>query len=111
MTPRSIPTKRGVSRNGERSTRRRFLAASLALALGAAAGAAPARAQSDDRPARIKAACIFNFIRFVDWPARALPETSPNLVVGVFGATPAESALDTIAGKSVKGKTLVVRQV
>jgi hypothetical protein len=92
------------------STRRRLLRAALALALLGLPTAA-ARAQEGNREYRIKAACIFKFIRFVDWPARALPETSPNLVVGVFGGTPAETALDTLAGKSIKGKTLVVRQV
>lgn len=66
---------------------------------------------SASREYAIKAACLFNFLRFVDWPAQALPDSSPTLTIGVLGKNPFGPALDTLNGKSVKGKTLVVRQV
>lgn len=71
----------------------------------------PPWVRAESREYAIKAACVLNFIRFVDWPPAALPENSPNLVVGLLGTNVFGAALDTISGKSVKGKSIVIRQV
>jgi hypothetical protein len=71
----------------------------------------PAPGQSAaSREYSIKAAFLYNFVKFVDWPAQALPSSSNTLVIGVLGRNPFGSALNTLSGKTVKGKTLVVRQ-
>jgi hypothetical protein len=79
----------------------------LLLAGGLATPPAPARAESTPREYEIKAAFIYNFVKFVDWPS--LPGST--ITVGVLGSNPFGNALSTINGKSVKGKTLVVKQV
>jgi hypothetical protein len=72
--------------------------------------AAPAQ-QAGLSEADIKAGCLYNFVKFVDWPAQALPPNSPTITVGVMGNSPVGTSLDTLNGKSVRGKTLVIRRV
>jgi hypothetical protein len=84
-------------------------AAALALPAGALLFPTPAPAQSvGNREYAIKAGFIYNFCKFVDWPPQAM--TGSTLVVGVLGRNPFGAALNTLNGKSVKGKTVTVRQ-
>lgn len=58
----------------------------------------------------VKAAYLFNFARFVEWP----PEVSQRnvLVIGILGSDPFGAALDqTIAGKSITGRKLATRHL
>ncbi|MFN3650894.1 MAG: YfiR family protein [Armatimonadota bacterium] len=86
---------------------------SLALAalLAAASGllCLPRAEAQDPREYSIKAAYLYNFARYVDWPQQALPENG-NLVVGVIGKDPFGPALNTLSGKNVKGRNVVVRR-
>lgn len=59
----------------------------------------------------IKAAFLYNFTRFIDWPAAALTEIAPSLRLCILGEDPFGEALDSIRGKSVKGKELVVERL
>jgi hypothetical protein len=72
------------------------------------AGAPAARAQSASEPA-LKAAFLYNFAKFAEWPADAAP--ADPLTICVFGDTPIADALDeTVKGRTVDGrKTVVVR--
>jgi hypothetical protein len=56
---------------------------------------------------QIKAAFIYNFARFVDWPTRAFADTSSPLIIGVLGKNDFGSSLaETINGKIVHGHPL-----
>jgi hypothetical protein len=68
----------------------------------------PAWAQSASEPV-LKAAFIYNFAMFAEWPADAAP--ADPLTVCVFGDTAIADALDeTVKGRTVDGrKTAVVR--
>ena len=71
-----------------------------------------ARAQSSsDREYLIKAAFLYNFLRFVEWPAEALPEGDGSIVVCLVGEDPFGEALESIKGKTVKSKDLVIRRI
>jgi hypothetical protein len=76
-----------------RALRRRehVLAAGIALVAAVAAGA-------QDRPqateAEIKAAFLFNFAKFVEWPAGAFRDDRDEFRVGVLGRDPFGKALD-----------------
>ena len=73
-----------------------------------AALAAPAWAESTE--AEIRAAFIFNFAKFVDWPAEALNATPGALSVCLVGAPDALfEALTDLEGKMVKNRRLQVR--
>jgi hypothetical protein len=58
------------------------------------------------REYRIKAACIYNFVKFIEWPPQA---DRDSIGVCVLGKEAYDAAMNTIHGKSVAGKTLVVR--
>ena len=103
------------SRSARAFSRRTLLSTTL-IAATALAGSAlilegrDAQAQGVDRSPQIKAACIYNFVKFVDWPDRVLPANN-TLVIGVLGQSPVGSALTGLNGKSAKNRTLVVRQL
>jgi hypothetical protein len=77
-----------------------------------AAGAAGARAESPlAREYQIKAAFLYNFAKFVDWPSEVLPETSDTITLCVFADDPVSEALESIRGKTVKGRRLAIRRI
>jgi hypothetical protein len=80
----------------------------------AAASAWPAelRAQSAIlREYEIKAAYLYNFIRYIDWPADTLPPAGGRITIGIVGDNPFGTAIDPLNGKQIKGCTLVVKQI
>jgi hypothetical protein len=61
---------------------------------------------------QVKAVFLFNFSRFVEWPASAFAAPDSPFVVGVFGHDPFGTDLDAVVkGESVNGRPLVVRRV
>jgi hypothetical protein len=71
-----------------------------------------AQAQTSvDREQQIKAAFLYNFVKFVDWPAEFLPETGNVISICVFNDDPFYEALETIRDKTVKGRRLVIRRL
>jgi hypothetical protein len=58
---------------------------------------------------QIKAAFLYNFVKFVEWPAETLPGNRAPIVVAVLGKDPFGSALDdVILGKAVDGHPLQI---
>lgn len=71
---------------------------------------APGRQRADQY--RVKAAFLFNFAKFVEWPASSFNAPSAPLDVCVIGVDPFGSTLDeTLRGRLVAGHTLVVRRI
>ena len=67
------------------------------------------RAQEPSLEYRVKAAYLYNFVQFVEWPPPA--ETGP-LTICVAGRNPFGPALaNTIRGESVNGRPLTVRVI
>ena len=60
---------------------------------------------------QVKAAMIYNMIRFIDWPEVALQSTDRQLMICVAGTGQLASAVDILQGKEVKGKTITINQV
>jgi hypothetical protein len=59
----------------------------------------------------VKAACLYRFAQFIDWPADSLGNDNAPLIVGVLGQDPFGGAIDqVIAGKTVNGRPLVIRR-
>lgn len=84
----------------------RCVPAALALAL---VSALPGSAQDAPLEYRVKAAYLFNFTKFVDWPAGAMSEGAP-FTICLAGNNPFASALeDTIRGETVAGRSLQSR--
>lgn len=61
---------------------------------------------------QVKAAFLYNFAKFVDWPAEAFTDSNAPLVIGVIGDDPFGGALDqAVSGKSIGGHWLNVRRL
>lgn len=104
-----VPARRDAA-NTARPTRRVLLAAIVAMFGAALAAGAELAASREDR---VKAAFLYNFLRYVEWPrARFTNQDSP-LVIGVFGPAPAlHGELErTVRGRKIAGRPIVVRTV
>lgn len=84
---------------------RRRLAAVLALGI---LGVQPVKAQAHEY--EIKAAFLYNFAKFVQWPAAAFRQPQSPLVVCVIGEDPFGPALEAIDHKPAQGHELQVRR-
>lgn len=83
----------------------------MALLLVAAAPALAAPTLAAPTEYDVKAAFLFNFSQFVDWPDMAFADAQSPLVIGVLGTDPFGNALDEIVrGETVKGRPLEVRR-
>ncbi|MFN3323247.1 MAG: YfiR family protein [Bryobacteraceae bacterium] len=76
--------------------------------------AAPAGAQvgAVSIELRIKAAFLYNFARFIEWPAHVLEQQPATIVVGILGRDPFGTILEqTFRDKTVHGRTFEVRRI
>ena len=58
---------------------------------------------------KIKAAFLYNFIKFVDWPEDKIADSNDVITIGIIGNDPFEDAFEPIKAKKVKDKTLVIK--
>jgi hypothetical protein len=73
-------------------------------------GPAAANGQSA-REAQVKAAFLYNFAQFTEWPPEAFAQPDSPLVIGVLGEDPFGEALDTtIRGEAVRGHKLQLKR-
>jgi hypothetical protein len=60
---------------------------------------------------QVKAALLFNFVKFVEWPPNAFADANTPFVIGVLGQDPFGSYLDdTVRGERWNGRPLVVQR-
>ena len=84
----------------------------LAIALALLVGGSCARADSDTAIAeyRIKAAFLFKFLGFIEWPPATFERADAPFVIGVLGAGTLGNELEQIvAGRQVNGHPVRVR--
>ena len=89
----------------------------LWAAVWAAAPAAPAWSAAAARPPereleyKVKAAFLYNFAKFVDWPPGAFPDAKSPLTLCILGEDPFGPFLDqTVAGESIGGRPIAVQR-
>jgi len=83
----------------------------LALALFAAPIATQAKDDSaQSREYQIKAAFLYNFIKFVDWPKEKIPDSNEPITIGIIGKNPFDDAFEPIKDKHVKGRGVVIKR-
>lgn len=59
----------------------------------------------------IKAAYLFNFAKFIDWPDQTFVDATAPLHICFIGGESVEKTFRSLEGKKVKGKSLQVRNV
>jgi len=60
---------------------------------------------------QIKAAYIYNFAKFVNWPSKVFADASSPIVIGVLGEDPFGNTLEqTVKDKTVNGRKLQARR-
>lgn len=65
-----------------------------------------------DRHYQVKAAFLFNFTQFVEWPVTTFQHAEEPLVIAVIGQDPFGTYLDeVVAGESMQGHPMVVRRL
>lgn len=58
-----------------------------------------------------KAAFLFNFVKFVEWPSQAFADDSSPLIIGVVGDDRSSDVIEQmINGKTANGRRLVVKR-
>jgi len=77
------------------------------------AGLAPGLAQNPvSKEYQIKAAYLYNFAKFVEWPDPAFTNNDSPLVIGVFGQNPFGGELTAIAkDHKIHGRNIVIKHV
>ncbi len=76
-------------------------------------GAATAYADSlSQREYQIKAAFLYNFVKFVEWPADRFADESSSIMLCVIGKDPFGATLeDTVTGKTANGRYIDIRRI
>ncbi|HRI43186.1 MAG TPA: YfiR family protein [Fimbriimonadaceae bacterium] len=70
-----------------------------------------AEAQSVQNEYDVKAAFIYNFTKYIEWPSSALPGNAP-IVIGIVGRDPFGRSIDVLLqGKTVSGRSLRVSRL
>ena len=88
----------------------RAAAVSLVMALGNCVSAGSTAQPFDEY--QVKAAFIYNFVKFVQWPAEAFQSSNEPIAICVLGQDPFGRSLeDTVAGRTIDGRSLAVRHI
>jgi YfiR/HmsC-like len=60
----------------------------------------------------VKAAFLYNFAKFVEWPPSSFPDDHAPLVIGVFGANPFGDELEEmVRGRKLGGRDIAVEYI
>jgi len=60
---------------------------------------------------QVKAAYLYNFAKFVDWPERAFSGPDAPMTICVIGEDPFGGALDGLRSKTVKNRKVAVKRI
>lgn len=97
-----------------RSTRllgTRALARVLCVGLLLAVSGGRARADAS-KEYQLKAACVYNFVKFVEWPSGRFGDAASPILVGVWGDSPIFEPLQAVVqGRRVNGRPVEVRRI
>lgn len=71
------------------------------------------QARSDSTVSReyqIKAAFLYNFIKFVDWPKEKATDPNAPLTIGIIGKDPFQDAFEPVGDKDTKGRKVLIKR-
>ncbi len=84
----------------------------LLVTVGGVDGLFPDRTYAQLSPLeyQVKAAFLYQFSKFVEWPSQAFRTSQYTICIGVVDGGPMAGALQSIEGKETKGRRVVVKQ-
>ena len=88
----------------------RYIAALISIAILVSA-ATPLSARAEEpllHEYRIKAAFLYNFAKFIQWPESAFIDPESPVFICILGKDPLMGALQSITGKTVRGRRIVI---
>src|SRR5205085_7594625 len=89
-----------------------ILLAGAWLAIALTGGLAVHAQETPPSEYQLKAAFLYNFAKFVEWPAAAFPEPATPFTIGVIGENPFDDQLEqTVRNKNINGHAFSVRQI
>jgi hypothetical protein len=84
----------------------------LQLLLLFAALHSPSLSAAASKEYQLKAAFLYNFTKFTEWPVARLPEPDSPIVIGVFRSNPFEAELENaVKNRKVNGREIIVKTV
>ncbi len=100
-------TPSGFRRSKQRAARLLCLAMGIGLSILRVAGGAEEASEY-----QVKAAFLFNFTKFVEWPAAAFAAPDSPIVICILGDDPFGTVLEqTVAGEVVNGRKVAIRRM
>ena len=76
-----------------------------------ASGQAQLSQAAESKEYQIKAAFLYNFIQFVDWPKEKVADSNQPIIIGIIGRDPFGNVFESLKNKKIKGKSVVIRRV
>ncbi len=76
-----------------------------------ASGQAQLAQAAESKEYQIKAAFLYNFIQFVDWPKEKVADSNQPIIIGIIGKDPFGNVFESLKNKKIKGKSVVIRRV
>ncbi|MGB4067294.1 MAG: YfiR family protein [Nitrospira sp.] len=101
------PSRKGSTCGSLRLT----LAILCSLSLCTISNGTSAQAQEPAAEYVLKAAFLYNFSKFVEWPATTSAERTTPFMICVLGSDPFGTSLDTIAGKTAQERAIVIKRL
>jgi len=75
-----------------------------------ATSAAPVRGDELQLEYKVKAAFLYNFLKFVDWPAERMADSNEPITIGIIGKDPFRDAFESIKDKKIRDRKVAVRR-
>jgi hypothetical protein len=85
----------------------RLLLTALVLSIAASSVCAAPDAGKEDQ---LKAAFLYNFLKFIDWPTDKMPDNNEPAVIGIYGGQGFAKAFEPIKDKTVGSRQIVIRE-
>lgn len=80
------------------------------MVVGCAGGQARHAIAADPSPMeyQVKAAFLYQFIKFIEWPPQAFRTGHDKVIIGVLGEGPMDRAVAAVQGKKAKGRAVAI---
>lgn len=84
----------------------------LAILLVMVSGAISYSAETVTKEYQLKAAFIYNFAKFVEWPESGFSDSESPIVIGILGSNPfGDELLNTVKNRKIHGRAIEIRNI